>query len=73
MPWSAESCVKAPLRTATSTVASGTASFSTVITSSPFSRRVRWIKRASEESCARAEPVAPASAATRGSHGFMGH
>src|SRR5256885_2953043 len=72
MPWSAESCVKAPLRTATSTVASGTALFSTVITSSPFSSRVWWMKRASEESWARAEPDAPARAATRGSHDRMG-
>src|SRR5690349_8433634 len=66
MPWSDESCVKAPLRTATSTVASGTALFSTVITSRPLSSRVRWMKRASEESWAPTEPGAPARAARVG-------
>ena len=66
MPWSAESWVKAPLRTATSTVASGTVLFSTVITSRPLSSRVRWMKRAGEESCALAAPGAPARAARVG-------
>src|SRR5882672_6177369 len=66
-PCSAESCVNAPLCTATSTVASGTAWFSTTMTSSPLPSRVWWMKRARGDCWARTGVVEATSASAKAS------
>src|ERR1017187_2059480 len=55
-------CVKEPLRTVISTVASGTPWFSTTMTSSPFGRTLRWMILSSSALCAPALTEASSSA-----------